>query len=635
MNKYLLNPRIMLVLVSICLTASISFGQSLSPRASTPKKLLEQQAASFVRLGRIEEALDIYLDLLYRDPQNSNLYFRVSGLLPGQENAQVLLEILEDLLKQQPGNTRLAAEKGRLFYILDRKEQANQYWSGLINKGKLDRYNYTAVSNAMLQAGATQEAIDLLQEGRLTLKSPKVFAFELARIHALKHNYSAASREYLTHLESSPGMLDHVANQLIKMVENDGAFEAIDAEFERFIRTPGSHQSIHLARAKLLLHEKEYEACVKTALSSDVSREMRHVSAIANDLAADEAWEQAAELYLYISSKSRNQKEVGEALLKLANTHEKRLQQPSNYQSYSGYFPGNSFLTPDIRLVQGTGSSLERTLKLYDSLQTILPKTPEAFQASYNIAEIHLTVSGDVDRALRGYKYIFDQSSNRKEKTTAGLRMVDAWLVRGDTLNAIRTLDEVAKRTHLDEDHPDYVTSRIKILLNRGDLVELKKELLNLSGAASPMDKIFNDGMELMALIEGNGAEDDPALRKYFEAEQMIYRHKLSEAIEHLLAIEGGAESIADEARIRAIQLMLLLGENEEAAQVMDDFLIEYGDSEWRPNVLVWRGEYDQFFLQQPHSAISFYEEVIVNYPTYLEVQKVRARLRELLGTGS
>ena len=39
--------------------------QSLSQRRSSPDKILEQRAASLVKLGRTEEAVDLYLELLY------------------------------------------------------------------------------------------------------------------------------------------------------------------------------------------------------------------------------------------------------------------------------------------------------------------------------------------------------------------------------------------------------------------------------------------------------------------------------------------------------------------------------------------------------------------------------------------
>jgi cellulose synthase operon protein C len=609
--------------------------QLLPDRTKTRDHQLEQRASSLARLGRTEEAVDLYLEILYKNPRNYNIYFRVSNLMPGPENASVLLQILEDILKTQSKNTRLAVEKGRLLYLLDRKDEALEDWQRISQKYKKDRFIYTTLTNAMLQAGATSEAIRLLTEGRTALNDPQAFAYDLARIYAAKHNYDLASREYLSHLDKNPGMLDNVSNQLIRLLKNDGAYELINANLKQMLALPGEHQVLILAQAKILLHEQHYVECAHVILASDVSRSMKDVMSIAKDLMAEQAWVPAADLFLFISANSTDKRQVGEALLKLASTYEFRLQFEESYKSLSGYFSGNQFLALDVRIPSGADASLERTLKLYDSLQTLLPRTREAFQASFHIAEIQLMVSGDVDRAIRGFQNVFANAPRNDIRLAGGKRLVDAWLVKGDTSAAFQILDEIINDLNMDEDTPQIISSKIKIFIHQGDIPRLKKELLNLSGAASPTDPIFNDGLELMALLDGNGSENDPALKQYLKAERFVGQHKLTEAIRTLEDIRGDSKSIADEAAVRSIEILLALGDTNEASKAMDKFLNTYSDSPWRANVLVWRGEQFQFIQNAPQAAIPFYEEVIVNHPEYLGIQELRIRLRQLIGGGS
>ena len=625
-----------LLLLSIpLLLLEAANAQGIPSRTTSTDQLLEKRASSLARLGRAAEAVDIYLEILYKNPSNYNIYFQVSSLLPGAENAPVLLEILEDILKTQPKNTRLAAEKGRLLYLLDRKEEALQDWRRIIQKNRKDKFAYTSLTNSMLQAGATTEAIELLTEGRIALNDPRAFAIDLARIHAVKHDYHLASKEYFTHLDNNPGMLDHISNQLIRLLENDGAFEIINANLKLMMMEPGEHQALVLAQAKLLLHEQLYDECARTILASDVSRSMKHVMTIADDLMAEQALVPAGDLYMFISANSGDKRQIGEALLKLAATYEYRLKREASYKSLSGYFPGNQFLTLDVRIPSGEDASLERTLKLYDSLQTLLPRTIEAFQASFHIAEIQLMVSGDVDRAIRGFQHIFSNAPRPDIRLAGGRRLVDAWLVKGDTSAAHQSLDAIVNKLNMDEDAPQIVASRIKILIHQGDIPRLKQELRNLSGAASPSDPIFNDGLEFMALLEGNGEENDPKLQQYLKAERLVGQHKLTEAIKTLRDIVGESNSIADEAAVRSIQIILALGNSQEAAKAMDIFLNTYSDSPWRAHVLVWRGEDLQFIQNAPQAAIPYYEDVIINHPQYLGIQELRIRLRSLIGGDS
>ncbi len=634
MNRNLLIS--ILLFISIHLVAiDPAIGQNISRRSRVNEQLLEKRAASLARLGRAEEAVDLYLEILYKNPQNANVYFRISSLLPGKENAPVLMEILEDIIKTQSRNTRLAAERGRLLYILDRKQEAIQEWQRLIEEHREDRYVYTTLSNAMLQAGASDEAIQQLLEGRLALNEPGAFALDLARIYAAKHNYDLASQEYIHHLDKNPGMLEYISNQLIGLLENEGSFELINKNMAQMIASPGNHQIIVLSQAKLLLHQQLYAECAQTILSSDVSRSLDDVMGIADELLAEQAWVPAADLYLFISANSTDKRQVGRALLNLALTYEHRLQREEAYKSLSGYFPGNQFFAFDVRIPSGEDASLERTLKLYDSLQTLLPKTQEAFQASYHIAEIQLMLNGDVDRAIRGFQNVFKNANRREIRLAGGKRLVDAWLVKGDTTAAINALNKIADDLNIDEDSPQIIATRIKLRIHQEDLLRLKKELLNLSGAASPMNPIFNDGLELMALLDGNGFPDDPRLIQYLKAERLIGQHKLTEAVRVLQSIQGDSDTIADEAEVRAIQIYLVLSEYDQAISAMDAFLEHFADSPWRANVLVWRGEQIQYGQNEPQLAIPYYEEVIVNHPEYLGIQELRIRLRNLIGGGS
>jgi len=612
-----------------------AFGQGFPRMNRSEEQLVEQRANALVRLGRTEEAADLYLELLYKNPKNTNLFFRVSNLLPGKENASVLLQILDDILRDQQDNVRLVAERGRLLYLLEKKDEANAVWMDLLKGRPRDRNLYTIISNTMLQSGANTEAIALLEQGRVNLGEPDAFAFTLARIYAVSHDYDKASWEYLSHLDRNPGMLETISNQLIQLLPNEGAWQLTEKNLAELKGRSGNHAALTMAQAKLLLHQRRYEDCATAILSSDKDQSMDQVMGIAQDLMAEQAWEPAARLLVHVSSNSRDERLIGEALLNLARTYEHRLERQSSYHSIAGYFPGNQFLDLDVRLLDTGVLSLNRTLDLYDSLQTLLPQTREAYQASYQIAELHLMVSGDVDKAIQGFESIFQQGRQRDLRLMAGKRLVDAWLVKGDTTAALSTLEDLSRRANVDEDDPEMIAARIKIRVHQGDMPRLKKELLNLSGSASPADRIFNDGLEFMALLEGNGDEQNPALMQYLKAEKLVGQHKLSEAVRSLNEIKGDETTIADEAQVRAIQIHLALDDRENAVAAMDQFLNAFSDSPWIPTVLVWKAEHLQYVVKDPQAAIPYYEAVIVDHPDYLEVQTVRARLRSLIGGDS
>ncbi|MCF7808662.1 MAG: tetratricopeptide repeat protein [Candidatus Marinimicrobia bacterium] len=603
-----------------------------SPRSQD--EIMLKRAESLVRLGKPEQAVQVYLEVLARNPSRTNVYHQIANLLPGKENAATLMQILEDVLQQQPNDQNLIAEKGRLYYLLDKEEAANRVWDELI-ESRGEHYIYIAVMNAMLRAGATDLAVSKLLDARQKLNDPSLFTMELARIYSIQHDYGRASLEYLRHLEKNPRTLSYVTNQLIDLNQNDGAPAFIQTSFDHIISMGAGNHTIQLARAKLYQHMRAYDLCVATIRLLDPSVAINEIFGIAQDLEAEQAWDHAAELFLIVSAESKDKRLRGNALLHLAAVYEQQISDRAEFESLASYFGGNPFLQLDIRFARDKSDILERTMSLYDSLESVLPRTRSALEANFRIANIRLTTTGDVDQAIRGFQTTMESSSDRRLLLASGKRLVDAWLVKGDTTRAMQTLDELVKNLGMDEDDPEIIVSRIKILIQTLDLPGLKKELLNLSGAALPGDPRFNDGLELLSIIEGNGGVEDALLRAYLNAERLIGQHKLSEAVEQLINLQGDEKSIADEASVRGIQLLLALGRYEEAKDEMGRFLNTFSSSPWRPVVLVWQGEHYQFRENNAQAAVEYYEEVVINHPEYLGISALRLRLREILGSGS
>ena len=63
-------------------------------RRNTPRssdELMIRRAESLARGGKTNQAVDLYIELLSKNPRKTNLYFRIADLLPGKENAVTLI----------------------------------------------------------------------------------------------------------------------------------------------------------------------------------------------------------------------------------------------------------------------------------------------------------------------------------------------------------------------------------------------------------------------------------------------------------------------------------------------------------------------------------------------------------------
>lgn len=626
------RPVILVLLVMLLPTAALAQG---NPRHTKMDRqaLILRQADALARAGRSEQAVKLYSEVLDNDPGRGDIYYKIANLLPGKENAATLLRILDNILPYNRNDQHLQAEYARLQYLLGDKDSALSTWQALISERQGDRFIYTVVMNAMLKVAASEEAVALLLSARESLQDSTVFAYELARIYGLQNNYIQATREYLSHLELRPTMLNPVSDQLIAMANSGDAADLIEGEIRAYLPRATNPDIHRLTLAKLYLHWERYADCVLVAQGMDRSQSLNDILRLGKDLKAEGAWSEAAELFILVSTHSDQMDMRGEALLNLASAYEGMSLEQNSYTSLAGYYENNSFLKLDMNTIQANQTLLERTFHLYDSLQALLPATPAAFRAAFQIAELSLTTSGDVDRAIRGFDHIFGACPLPLIRRQAAERLVDAWLVRGDTSAALASIEKMIQSLHLDEDDPEVIAARIKVYMFMGNADRLRYELLNLTGAARPDHPLYNDAFEVLNLINEN--EGDPSLETYLRAEKLIREHKLMEAVTILFSINEASAGFTDEAAIRGIQILKALGHNEDAFMHLNGFLDTFTDSPWRPVALVWKGEYLQFVKNDTHAAIGAYEELIINHPTFLGTPAIRLRIRELIGEDS
>ena len=597
-------------------------------------QLLLMRAQTLERMGRTDEAAEIYGSLVKNNPSNQLYYLRLSNLLRQTNRLDDLLAIIDERLKLAPNDIELVLDKASVLFAKNEKAEAQTLWNQILDNNAASPMLFTRIANSQLIAGATDDALQTLLLGRQRLSDPAAYAADLARVYAARMVYDKASEEYIRHLERYPQQANYITQQIIAMLKNNNAYPIITAVFEQAMTVTPEPAAIRTILGRVYFFEKDYNNISRMFAAADIVKaDLPEMLEMARSLEREHAWEPASELYLSVSQKAQNADDRGQALLGLARTYERRLLVEPAYPGLGGYFAGNRFFRLDVRLTHPSAGSLTQALALYDSLGSTLPNSPAAFKAMYQVAEIQLTITADFDNAAKGFERILMQSSSKDLALNAGQRWIDALLAKGDTTAANEALAKTIQRTKSDEDDPEIIYSRIRILINSDNLTAANKELKNLTGAARPTDPLFNDALEVIAMMDDNGGPENPALRRYFRGEALISQHKLTEAVNLLDQLQQQDVPIADEAAIRQIQLLEFLEKNTPAETLLNDFLAERLDSPWLPQALIWQGELMQFRKNDPVAAVPYYEELLVNHPTNLYIEPVRQRLRGIVDT--
>lgn len=590
------------------------------------------RAQALERMGRTDEAIQLYTSLMKDNPTNQVYYLRLSELLRHVNRLDDLLILIEERLKYDSKDIDLLLDKAGVLYVQGQKPEASALWSAIQKNNPPTPMLFTRIANSQLIAGAVDDALQTLLAGRQRLNDPAAYAADLARVYAARMVYDKAAEEYLRHLERYPNQANFITQQSIQMFKDANAYPIVVNTLEKGLMTTSEPAAVRTVLGRVYFYGKDYDQVAQLFMDNAIKDiELPEMLDMAQSLEREHAWSPASELYLGVSRIAQQTNVRGQALLGLARTYERRLLIEPTYQSLGGYFPGNRFFRLDVQLTQELDGSLSQALSLYDSLRATLPNSDAAFKAMYQVANIQLTITADFDNAASGFEYILSHSRSKDLALEAGQRWIDAILAKGDTTAARQAWERMIKVAGADEDDPEVIYSHIRILLNATDLNAVVKQLKNLTGAASPIDPLFNDALEVLGLIDDNGGPDDPALKNYFRAEALVSQHKLTEAVNLLDQLQRQDAPIADEAAIRQIQLLEFLGKNETAESLLNDFLVKRLESPWLPQALIWQGELVQYRTQDPIAAVPYYEELLVNHPTNLYIGAVRQRLRAIV----
>ena len=223
---------------------------------------------------------------------------------------------------------------------------------------------------------------------------------------------------------------------------------------------------------------------------------------------------------------------------------------------------------------------------------------------------------------------------DRFQKAEIKLLLSDIYTFNSRFNQALILLTQV--QTDL-KNHPLAETARYKIAQNsyyKGDFEWANGQLKVLKKGTTKL--IANDAIDLNLLISDNIAQDSiqSALKRYAKADLLAFQQHYVEAIDSLSVLLSlyPNHAITDEALYKQALLFEKTNQYEKAEsnylkiidQYAEDLLID--DALYQIAIL-----YDKKLLQ-PEKAKTYFEKIVLNYPSSYYLVEARKRYRELRG---
>ncbi len=596
-----------------------------------------QEARHLERLGRNEEAREIYRSILVSNPRHSQAYNSLKNNLIRDNRLEEASLVISSYIAAAPNDLSAQIELGEIYYRLEEKKAALSTWRDLEVRFSNNQSYYRNLINTLARLSLFSEIDSVTVRARKQFNDPSFLAMELANYHFARGSISKAVDEYINHLLVHPKQQKYVTDRILLLSDKPENHSFIESKLQARLLDNDILIRTILAGFYFKIEDFEQSIVQHQQLGLVTQDDLQRWLNLANALLAEEQYAAAiAAFQSILESDLRNRmpsRVMGEALLGIGQAFEKQIVPPAENQSLIGFLPENIifedhfFGAPEIDI-----NHLESSYRLYDSILVELPTSAYLARAHHRLGEIKYRITRDFDGALQSYQAALGSRPNKGLMRQLELRIGDVYLAQGKFDHALEHYLRQMQSQFQEGEISPFLIRLIQTNLLSGD-VESALTLCETSiQTASPINNYYNDLMEIQDLIitcyQDNDESGQKVFLTYLDAEALIRQNKLVEGLEILLDLnDNGIENrITPLLTLRAALLARTLQNSDLALQLAN----KLDNTDFADRGLVLRGEIFEYMHQDSHQALGYYHRLLEEYPQSLLLEPVRLHIREI-----
>ena len=215
-------------LVALVLALALALGAPAGVLAAVteddrPDERKVQRARQAAAVGAIDEAIQIYTELLQENPDNDRAFWGLVRIYSsGGMEEEVLIPMLERRLEERPHETQLKMELGRAHAKVGNHDRAHELWLDVLADGPADAGSYSEIGMLETMHGMFEQALETFMSGRAAFRSESLFSQELTSVHTALGDFDAAIDECLTTVNNHGGAVSWATNR-IELMLDEGA----------------------------------------------------------------------------------------------------------------------------------------------------------------------------------------------------------------------------------------------------------------------------------------------------------------------------------------------------------------------------------------------------------------------------
>jgi tetratricopeptide (TPR) repeat protein len=572
---------------------------------------LYRKARTLESSGNYAAALDIYRQLWDQRPGDMSHYRGIKECLFELNRVDEAIQIINEM-KSMNKSYHLDADLGVAHYLKGDKDLAMEIWYTVLNKNKNNRGAYQAVANSMIRYKLFEEAVDVYQYALKNIRShSSSFLLDLAHLYNMRLDYREATQLYVEYLVREPAQYAYIERQISRLAKDIEEPELIIKIIKRKQGEMGKPPVLSRLLAGLHMQNADY----KNALDE----------------------------YTALDRKLNEKDESGKLLFNFAlaalKDGENRYSEEA-FRRFLRLYPGSEYIA---RARNGLAEAafqrgnFDESLKQYKKIVSEHGAEVQTKEASLRLGQIYLEQFNQPDSAKKAFLGITRDRSRGDVYFEALYYIGECDIVRGDLKSAGGWYEKAVENKSC----PDKIIERARYRLALIDIWEgqfdaASKRLTDIIETSSFSRRerrgfLVNDALSLSLFLKEHG-ESEEMLSAYTRQMLLMEQGRYDMALKGLRDMQQGAagNSMGDVILMSIADLEHRSGHYEMAIATYRNLLKTYPESEYNDNAQNRIAEIFEKDLNDPDTAITEYETVLVEHPQSMLLEDVRQRIRRL-----
>ncbi len=588
------------------------------------------QAMAMEQSGNLDEAIQIYNQILIGDPNNQPAYFQLRNIFSKTGDPATGILLIKNWLKNHPEDLQSELTLGEFYFRNQEQEKALEIWRHFRKTKLTNQTTYRLLFHTYIRFGQTEAMESLVRDGRDQFNEPHFLAIDLANYYQSRQTYDRSLREYLTLIRYQKQYLRYATDRILLMSDDSTTHALIDSTLlsasaiipELKTISAGFYYKTGQFQKALDQHEK---------MGVNNPGDSKRWLVFSENLMKEKQYELSIRAYHYFlqNMTQNNPSILGKTLLGLGQAYENQIIQNQTELQFVKWYPNNDFFQPiRVKTLNILDGPLANTIEHYQSILVLLPPSQPTATVHFRLGEIQSNFLQDMDGAKISYETALASRPNVDLTKKIRTRIGDLLLSTGQYAKAIEYFNQSSTLNNIDTYTIRYLNS---LLFNRN----IKQPLAFLDSAIYSMDpnhQFFNDLMEIHDLIThyySDGTRDDRlAFESFLQGEALVRQFKIQEAIETFNYINQRHPDalITPLSTLRKALLLLEFDQPESALSAA----LSIENTSLKDRGLALAGEIEELFLGNPKKALKHYHRILSECKSSLLVEPVRLHIRKL-----